>query len=165
MATFKHIGSKNADYSAAEKYLTFEYDEISMKPLLDEKGRLTGIRERTKICREGSEAVYLDEEGAQGRLSLEDTVSMNMWGFSKEMLRELDARFPVFLDQNLPGNPLKCEYFLPFVVDELIHEGLADVQVLTTPDRWFGVTYKEDKPFVMEQIRQMEESGVYPAEF
>ena len=132
---------------------------------VDEYSMLAGINERTKIRQEGEKAVFLDDNNQEGSLSLDETVSMNMWGFTREFLIELKKRFPIFLDQNLSVNPLKCEYFLPFVVDELIREGRADVKVLTTSDRWFGVTYKEDKPYVMEQIRRMEETGYYPEVF
>ena len=78
------------------------------------------------------------------------------------LLKELKERFVPFLDENLPKNPLKCEYFLPFVVDELLQEGKASVKVETSPDRWHGVTYKEDKPAVMEAVRELKEQGLYP---
>ena len=87
---------------------------------------------------------------------------MNMWGFSNSILDELQSRFPAFLDENLVSNPLKCEYFLPFVVEQLLSEEKATVEVLNTPDKWYGVTYREDKPVVVEAIRKMKESGAYP---
>ena len=67
-----------------------------------------------------------------------------------------------FLDQNLPVNPEKCEYFLPFVVDELLKEDKAQVTVLKSADKWYGVTYKEDKPMVMDAIQGLKDSGYYP---
>ena len=70
---------------------------------------------------------------------------------------------PAVLDKILAENPLKGEYFLPGVVDRLLHEGKADVKVLRSRDRWYGVTYKEDKPFVQAELRKLHESGVYPA--
>ena len=86
---------------------------------------------------------------------------MNMWGFSKSIFREIQNRFPAFLNQALEVNPLKAEYFLPFVVNELLEEHKASVQVLPTPDRWYGVTYAEDKPVVCAALRKMEEEGKY----
>ena len=87
---------------------------------------------------------------------------MNMWGFTSSILEELEKRLTVFLDQNLPVNPEKCEYFLPFVVDELLKEDKAQVTVLKSADKWYGVTYKEDKPMVMDAIQGLKDSGYYP---
>ena len=78
------------------------------------------------------------------------------------MLGELKNRFSKFLDENLEKNPLKCEYFLPFVVDELLNEGKATVKVLKSLDKWYGVTYKEDKPVVVAAIQAMKDQGLYP---
>ena len=82
-------------------------------------------------------------------IDTDSLVSMNMWGFSASILKELKDRFPKFLDENLKVKPLKCEYFLPFVVDELLGEKRATVKVLKSMDKWYGVTYKEDKPEVV----------------
>ena len=87
---------------------------------------------------------------------------MNMWGFSASILKELKDRFPKFLDENLKVNPLKCEYFLPFVVDELLGEKRATVKVLKSMDKWYGVTYKEDKPVVVAAIQNLKDGGLYP---
>ena len=87
---------------------------------------------------------------------------MNMWGFTKSILGELENRFGAFLDKNLPVNPMKCEYFLPFVVDELLKADLAEVTVLKSVDRWYGVTYKEDKETVVKAIRGLKDKGLYP---
>ena len=84
---------------------------------------------------------------------------MNMWGFSASILKELKARFAAFLDENLEKNPLKCEYFLPFVVDELLQEKKATVKVLKSEDKWYGVTYKEDKPVVMAAVQSLKDQG------
>ncbi len=129
----------------------------------DEQGYLKDIHERTRIEKKNGKAAYTEDDGVTWTDLPEDTiVSMNMWGFTASILKELEERFPAFLDKNLKENPLKCEYFLPFVVDELIKEDKASVQVYPTPDRWFGVTYKEDKPVVEASIRQLKEAGVYP---
>ena len=129
----------------------------------DENHFLTEIVERTHIEKRGDGAAYTEDEGNTWTVLDPDTVvSMNMWGFSNRILDELQARFPAFLDENLTQNPLKCEYFLPFVVEELLKENKATVEVLNTPDKWYGVTYREDKPMVMEAVRRMKAAGAYP---
>ena len=130
----------------------------------DENGMLTEIQERTHIESRPGGAAYTEDEGKTWHdLSGDCTVSMNMWGFSSSMMKELKERFPVFLEKGLLENPLKCEYFLPFVVDELLQEGKASVRVMTSDDRWYGVTYKEDKPMVTEALARLKNEGVYPA--
>ena len=87
---------------------------------------------------------------------------MNFWGFTPSMMKELEAGFPSFLDIALQENPMKGEYFLPGVVDRLIREGKAQVRVLRSQDRWFGVTYKEDKQQVVDALQSMKDKGEYP---
>ena len=87
---------------------------------------------------------------------------MNMWGFNRSFLDEALARFPAFLDQTLAENPEKGEYFLPTVVSQLINEGKARVKVLRSADKWYGVTYREDKPTVVAAIAEKTASGLYP---
>ena len=87
---------------------------------------------------------------------------MNMWGFTESILREIKAGFPAFLDEGLKENPMKCEYFLLFVVDELLGEKRATVKVLKSMDKWYGVTYKEDKPVVVAAIQNLKDGGLYP---
>lgn len=129
----------------------------------DENGYLTDINERTHIERREEGAAYTEDEGATWTPIPEgSTVSMNMWGFTASMLEELENRFCSFLDENLKKNPLKCEYFLPSVVHELLEESKATVQVLKSLDKWYGVTYKEDKEYVVSAIQKMKESGLYP---
>ena len=129
----------------------------------DEDGHLVKINERTRIEKRGDETAYTEDDGATWTVIPQgSTVSMNMWGFSESILEELHARFRAFLEENLEKNPLKCEYFLPFVVDELLNEGRATVKVLKTDDRWYGVTYKEDKPQVVAAIRALKDQGLYP---
>lgn len=129
----------------------------------DENGYLQTINERTHIEKRGAGAAYTEDDGESWtELSLDDIVSMNMWGFSASLLKELRDRFAAFLDENLEKNPLKCEYFLPFVVDELLREGKADVKVLKSMDKWYGVTYKEDKPVVVAAIQKLKDEGLYP---
>lgn len=130
---------------------------------IDKNGLLEEIHERTRIEKHGGTVEYTEDEGATWtKLAADSIVSMNMWGFNQSMMEELKAGFPKFLKENLPKNPLKCEYFLPFAVDDLVQEKKATVQVLTTKDKWYGVTYKEDKPVVVQAIRRLKEEGVYP---
>jgi hypothetical protein len=85
-----------------------------------------------------------------------------MWGFTNSILGELSDRFQPFLENNLESNPLKCEYFLPFVVDELLLESKATAQVLESKDKWYGVTYKQDKETIVKAIQALKDRGVYP---
>ena len=129
----------------------------------DDQGRLVDIHERTRIEKRGDHGAYTEDDGATWVTLPGDTVvSMNLWGFTPSILEELDRRFASFLDREVPSNPLKCEYFLPFVVDELLKEDKAQVKVLKSKDRWYGVTYKEDKETVVQGIRRMKEQGLYP---
>ena len=86
---------------------------------------------------------------------------MNMWGFTPEILTYLEQDFVAFLSSRKPDD-LTCEYLLPTVVDEMLKKQLADVQVLETHDRWFGVTYAEDKDYVADSILSLVKGGMYP---
>lgn len=131
--------------------------------VVDDESNLVTINERTRIEKHGNVAEYTEDNGKTWvELPKESYVSMNMWGFSESILDELEKRFKLFLDEKLPQNPLKAEFFLPFVVDELLKEGKATAQMLPTGDVWHGVTYKEDKPIVSAAIKSMKDSGVYP---
>lgn len=87
---------------------------------------------------------------------------MNLWGFTPSFVAEAQQRFAAFLDRAMVENPKKGEYFLPSVVSELIEEKRGRVKVLRSQDKWYGVTYKEDKPVVVDAIRKMTQTGVYP---
>lgn len=131
-----------------------------------EEGYLEDIVERTKIMRRGNEIVFIEEDDSgetAETLSEGTTVSMNFWGFTKSFIREMELRFPAFLDKMLVENPLKGEYFLPGVVDSLIKEGKASVKVLKSQDKWYGVTYKEDKQSVSDALQAMKDKGMYPS--
>jgi tRNA-binding EMAP/Myf-like protein len=107
---------------------------------------------------------YTEDDGATWtELDADTIVSMNMWGFHKSYLTEAEARFPAFLDEAAKTNPLKGEYFLPAVVSQLLDENKARVRVLSSTDKWYGVTYKEDKPVVVNALAGMREAGLYPA--
>ena len=130
----------------------------------DENGMLTEITERTKIgIRNGD--IYFTEDGVDYDLDPDTLVSMNLWGFTPSYIEECNKRFPAFLDANLPKNPEKCEYLLPTVVSDLIKEGVADAKVLENEDKWYGVTYKEDKAGVVEAFRELKAQGIYPENF
>lgn len=128
-----------------------------------ENGFLKGITERTHIEKRGNDAAYTEDGTNFTPLSGDTTVSMNFWGFSPKMLDELNSRFPAFLDRSLPENPLKCEYFLPFVADEQLQEGSTSVRVLDCNETWYGMTYRADLGSVRAAIAAMKDAGIYPA--
>ncbi len=127
-----------------------------------ENGYLVDITERTHIEKRGENAAYTEDGEHFVPLSGDATVSMNFWGFSTMMLDELYARFPAFLDKSLPVNPLRCEYFLPFVANEQLREGLAMVSILDCNETWYGMTYREDLDSVKAAIADMKARGIYP---
>lgn len=124
-------------------------------------GYLIGITERTKIYKDGKNAKYTEDGENFVELSGDTIVSMNLWGFSENMLDELWNRFPTFLQENLPVNSLKCEFFLPTVVNQQIEDKSAAVHVLPCEETWYGVTYKEDLESVVSAIRDMKIRGIY----
>ena len=125
-------------------------------------GMLVGITERTRIEKyEGG--IHFTEDGQHWTdVPPETTVSMNMWGYMPSFLEEVQARFPAFLDKALKENPLKGEFFLPLAVEQLLREKKATVKILTSPDKWYGVTYAADKPTVVAALKAMTDSGKYP---
>ena len=127
-----------------------------------ENGLLTDITERTHIEQRGSGIVYTEDGETFLPLSGETLVSMNLWGFHQEMLEEFTGRFKAFLDENLPKNPLKCEYYLPSVANAQIREGRGTIRVLPTAECWHGVTYREDLRSVREAVAGMKAEGLYP---
>ena len=131
---------------------------------LDENGLLTGITERTKIFKKGNDAEFTEDGESFIHLPGDTIVSMNLWGFTAGLLDQLWARFPAFLEKSLPVNPIKCEYFLPFVVNEQLDDGSATVRVLPCEESWYGVTYKEDLESVCSAIQRMKSEGIYPEE-
>ena len=129
----------------------------------DENGYLTTVTERTKIEKYEGGIRFTEDDGATWTdVPAETTVSMNMWGFTPSFVKEIEARFPAFLDKVLGKNPGKAEFFLPSTVSELLCEDKATVKVLHSPDKWYGVTYAADKPVVMAALKEMTESGKYP---
>ena len=127
-------------------------------------GMLTEIVERTKIgIRDGK--IYYTEDGTDFDLDPETLVSMNLWGFTPSYIKECNDRFAAFLSANIEKNPEKCEFFIPTVVSDLIVEGKADVKVLDNEDKWYGVTYKEDKIDVVNAFKELKKQGIYPENF
>lgn len=122
---------------------------------------LIKVTETYEIERKGDGACGKDEEGNRVDLDLNQNVSMNMWGLSPAFLKELEKGFPLFLD-NIKEGDIKSEYLLPKIIDRLVQEKKAKVTVLETKDKWFGVTYKEDKPAVADAIQSLVSAGVYP---
>lgn len=130
---------------------------------LNEKNELVSVTERTRIEKRGSGVAYSEDGGSSWTEIAGNTlVSMNMWGFTESILEEIRSGFPAFLKNGLAENPMKCEYFLPSVVSDLLSMGKASVTVLESEDKWYGITYKEDKPAVTAAVQKLKDSGRYP---
>lgn len=121
---------------------------------LDEKGMLTGITEHTKIVRGESGPESIDSDGTRTPLAPNTVVSMNCWGFTTDFFDRLEEGFSSFLSDPATDR-IKGEFYLPLMAGRCVEEGVADVQVLPTPDRWYGVTYPEDKETVSRALAQM----------
>lgn len=124
---------------------------------------LVNVEETGGIERIAPDKVVCEKDGKQVEVSADSYVSMNMWGLTPDFFEELEARFVTFLENMKPEEGLKKEYLLPMIIGELLQEGKAQVKVLETQDKWFGVTYKEDKPVVVESIKKLHDEGKYPA--
>ena len=129
--------------------------------VVDEKGNLTNVVERTSIERKGDDIIYIDENGNEVAISENTPVSMNMWGFTPDYFDYSLEDFKKFLTEY--GQELKSEFFIPLVVNNLIVAGKATCKVLDSSAKWFGVTYAEDRPEVVAKIQALIEGGVYPA--
>ena len=129
----------------------------------DESCNLVSVTERTCI-EPYADGIHYSEDGGKSWADLpaDCVVSMNLWGFTPGYVAEAKAGFVAFLKENLPVNPLKCEYYLPSVVTAALQRGDADVHVLTSPDKWHGITYREDKPELVDALRRMSDEGLYP---
>lgn len=126
----------------------------------DADGFLTDIKERTSIERKANGKIVFTENGAETELDENVPVSMNFWGFAPNLFKLLEEKFTAFLKVNA-SNP-KSEFYIPFVVDDLMKEGKVKTKVLPANSTWFGVTYKEDKPSTMAKIAELVKQGVYP---
>ncbi|MGD0682116.1 MAG: sugar phosphate nucleotidyltransferase [Terracidiphilus sp.] len=123
-------------------------------------GYLESVVEMLKIERDGAHAINTEENGATTRLEGNEAVSMNMWGFTPRIFPQLEEHFKKFLEAH--GTEEKSECYIPRVVNDLVTGGQARVKVLRTRDSWFGVTYREDRPFVVENINRLIRGGAYP---
>lgn len=140
-----------------------ENGHVARGVCVEKDGILETVVERTRIEKRAGGPAYTEDGGETWHSLLADaTVSMNLWGFTPDFVEDLKRDFRAFLENDVPKNPMKAEYFLPFVVNDQIRAGKADVRVLKSADKWYGVTYKEDKPVVMRALADMMASGVYP---
>lgn len=126
------------------------------------EGHLTEVVERTEIMRVDGKVCYKDEEGKWVAVEDNTPVSMNMWGFTPDYFEYSDEYFKEFLSDAKNMENLKAEFFIPLVVNNLIHEGTATVKVLDTTSKWFGVTYAADRQATVDRIQKLIEEGVYP---
>ena len=156
-----HAPSEHAMVAYRVENTLTKNGSVSRGVCSERDGLLTGIVERTQIVPRPGGAAFI-EDGTETFLPAGTPVSMNLWAFQHSILDELRARFPRYLDENLPVNPMKCEYFLPLVPNALIQEGTGCVHVLQTSERWFGVTYHDDLAQVQSAIRAMKAEGKYP---
>lgn len=128
----------------------------------DENSYLTAVVERTRIEKYDGGIHYTEDGENWVDIAPESPVSMNFWGYTPSFLREIRERFPAFLRNDVAKNPAKAEFFLPMTVSALLQEGKATVKVLTSPDKWYGVTYAADKPVVVAAMQEMAAQGKYP---
>ena len=144
-----------------EKNLTAEYADLnSEKDKVDDNNLLKEVYETTGIKAEGDKIVC-DNPEVEAWVKPESNVSMNMWAGYPDFLDYLEKDFSTFL-ANISDNPMKKEYLLPNIVAELLRENRINVKVLETHDKWFGVTYAEDKEYVQNAFKQLIKDGVYP---
>lgn len=127
---------------------------------IDEAGNLVDVVERTHIVRNGDEILFTDEHGTSAGLPPKTIVSMNFWGFTPSFFGYLREGFKTFIHQNA-GNP-KAEFYIPYMVNELVKSATATVKVLPSSGQWFGMTYKEDREVVVNSLRRLVAAGVYP---
>ncbi len=126
-------------------------------------GMLAQLTERTKVMRRPEGICYSDDDGETWNpLPDDSSVSMNFWGYTSYMMQEIQQRFPDAMKAILKENPLKGEFYLPIVTDELVKEGKATVKVLPSSDKWYGVTYRADKEMVTAALQSMKDKGLYP---
>lgn len=124
-------------------------------------GSLSAIREIQKIALKDGHAIY-EDNGEWKPIADDALVSMNFWGFTPKIFDEMEPLFQDFLAANIEKNPLKCEHVIPTGVGTLVSEGKIRVKMLSSSDKWFGVTYKEDKPEVVARIQELKDNGTYP---
>lgn len=172
-SSFEHIYAFLRDNADEQRYAMVgyrlrntvtEFGSVARGICEVENGELRDVVERTKIFKRGEDAEYTLDDKAFVPIKGESIVSMNFWGFTGELLNALWADMPAFMEKGLRENPLKCEYFLPFVVNEQLRSGKARVSVLPSEEKWYGVTYREDLQSVCGAIAEMKQNGKYPEE-
>lgn len=126
---------------------------------ISNEGLLIGMTERTSIGRTPNGIEYKDDDGSMHPLPADATVSMNLFGFTPDYFAESEKLFVEFLKTR--GTEMKSEYYIPFAVNTFLNNGYATMRVLKTTAQWFGVTYKEDRPMVVERLKQLHDKGVY----
>jgi choline kinase len=127
---------------------------------VDDNGNMIEVNERTQVYfKDGGKVVY-EEGGVETELSTDTRVSMNFWGFTPAVFKQSEQMFRDFVAAN--EDKPKSEFFIPLVADQLIKSGIASFKVIPTASKWFGVTYKEDKPIVQKSISELVENGTYP---
>jgi hypothetical protein len=160
----RHLTSGSPDYSMVGFVLRNTLSDFGSVARgvsrADSSGYLESVVELTKVERDGNGAKNTDPSGNVTPLTGDELVSMNMWGFTPAIFPQLRQRFRIFLENN--GNDLKAEHYVPSAVNELVSSGQARVKVLRTNDAWFGVTYREDRPRVVNSIAALIEKGKYP---
>ncbi len=161
----KHLTSGSPDYAMVGFVLRNTLSDFGSVARgvskADKDGYLQTVEELTKIERDGDHAKNTDPAGNVTKLTGDELVSMNMWGFTPQIFPLLRERFHQFLGRS--GNELKSEHFVPTAVNELVSSGKARVKVLRTNDAWFGVTYREDRPRVVDSIAALVQKGKYPS--
>ncbi len=128
----------------------------------DADGYLKSVIERTHIEKKDGKIVYTEDGNSFTDIPAGSLVSMNMWGLRPSVFAELKSRFTEFLKTEAVANPMKSEFYVPKVMDQLINEGKATIRVLPTKERWFGVTYMEDKPALVASLKALKAEGLYP---
>jgi hypothetical protein len=160
----EHLRSGSADYAMVGFILRNTLSEFGSVARgacrVGADGYLQGIAELTKIEKDGNDAKYTDAAGILHRLGGNETVSMNMWGFTPALFAQLREEFIAFLQKS--GKDEKTECYIPLIVNNLTSTGRARCKVLRTTDAWFGVTYREDRPRVIESVRTLITRGEYP---
>jgi len=160
----KHLTSGSPDYAMVGFVLRNTLSEFGSVARgvsqADENGYLQSVVELTKVERDGNGAKNTNPDGKVTQLTGKELVSMNMWGFQPSIFPLLRERFHAFLERS--GNDLKSEHFVPTAVNELVSSGQARVKVLSTNDAWFGVTYREDRPRVVDSVAALIKKGKYP---
>lgn len=164
---FFNTSQKDTDYAMVAyqlKNTLSDYGTVSRGVCeADENSWLISVVENTKIAREGEQVYNTDSVGAKTPLDDDTLVSMNFWCFKPTFFGQLESHFRRFIVNNV--NDLKSEFYIPTVVDALINSNQARVKVLPNTGQWFGITYKEDKPLVIEKINTLTADGQYPVEF